>query len=214
MIRKFISIAYLIIELSTVFSDGTSPWKILNLYWESLKRFRASTNRTRAEYKHLFVNCLRSSCTTDVRCTISLNNFPVPCRDNHFSKNEYTFQRLVFNWKKRKKRERDTLLEKWIQFLVEKLLDRTSFCRVHEHVDTNNWWRTTTDFLSFFRSSVANYDSLHAFDRGKKMKGKEKAGRKYRNDIDNRENEGVEGGEERRNWRRKGEKEREGGGGN
>lgn len=96
--------------------------------------------------------------------------------------------------KKRKKRERDTLLEKWIQFLVEKLLDRTPFCRVHEHVDTNNWWRTTTDFLSFFRSSVANYDSLHAFDRGKKMKGKEKAGRKYRNDIDNRENEGVEGG--------------------
>lgn len=101
--------------------------------------------------------------------------------------------------KKRKKRERDTLLEKWIQFLVEKLLDRTPFCRVHEHVDTNNWWRTTTDFLSFFRSLVANYDSLHAFDRGKKMKGKEKAGRKYRNDIDNRENEGVERGEERRN---------------
>lgn len=31
------------------------------------------------------------------------------------------------------------------------------------------------------------------------MKGKEKAGRKYRNDIDNRENEGVERGEERRN---------------
>lgn len=31
------------------------------------------------------------------------------------------------------------------------------------------------------------------------MKGKEKAGRKYRNDIDNRENEGAERGEERRN---------------
>lgn len=31
---------------------------------------------------------------------------------------------------------------------MEKLLDRTPFCRVHEHVDTD-WWRTTTDFLSF-----------------------------------------------------------------
>lgn len=164
-----------------------------------MKRFRASTNRTRAEYKHLFVNCLRSTRvlqTYDVRFLLIIFLFRV---------GTIIFQKMntrfngSFSIEKKKKRERDTLLEKWIQFLVEKLLDRTPFCRVHEHVDTNNWWRTTTDFLSFFRSSVANYDSLHAFDRGKKMKGKEKAGRKYRNDIDNRENEGVERGEERRN---------------
>lgn len=57
------------------------------------RRFRASANRIRAEHKHLFVNCLRSTCI--YRHTISLTIFL--SRDNHFSKNEYTFQRLVLN---------------------------------------------------------------------------------------------------------------------
>lgn len=43
------------------------------------------------------------------------------------------------------------------------------------------------------------------------MKGKEKAGRKYRNDIDNRENEG-EGGGEAKLKEKGGERKREGGG--
>lgn len=107
MIRKFISIAYLIIELSIAFSDGTSPWKILNLYWESLKRFRASTNRTRAEYKHLFVNCLRSTRvlqTYDVRFLLIIFLFRV---------GTIIFQKMntrfngSFSIEKKKKRERE-----------------------------------------------------------------------------------------------------------
>lgn len=58
---------------------------------------------------------------------------------------------------------------------MEKLLDRTPFCRVREHVGTKSAVANHhTGFLSFLRSSVANYDTLHAFDRGKKMKEKRK----------------------------------------
>lgn len=44
------------------------------------------------------------------------------------------------------------------------------------------------------------------------MKGKEKAGRKYRNDIDNRENEGVEGGRRGEIEGERGRKKERGGG--